>query len=182
MFAHFNPDINGKLLRGVIYRLASISDASKISKITFEREGLVRNKDFKYYLERTREELENIETATDFHLIVAEYKGEIIGYGRSIYYDLRKIQVTYPAPSGWYLMGLVVKPEFRRHGIGHRITEERLTRLSKRSNKVYCVVNSNNKAAVDLYEKSGFRKVDEGEGFLKIKFDGGKGYLFKRDL
>ena len=136
------------------------------------------NKDFKHYLERTQKELENIESATaEFHLIVAEYEQEIIGFGRSIYYDLEKTQVTYPAPSGWYLSGVVVKSKFRRRYIGYRIIKERLIRISENSNEAYFVVNSNNKASIELHKKIGFKKIDEGEGFLNIKFDGGNGYL-----
>lgn len=167
---------------GVTYRLASEHDASEIARITFEREGANRKKDFNYYFERTKKELENIESAVGFNIIVAEYEGKIIGFGRSIYYDLKKIQVPYPAPSGWYLMGVVVKPEFRRHGIGRRITEERLMRISKNSTDAYCIVNSDNQISIKLHEELGFKKISEGEGFLKVKFDGGKGYLFKKEM
>ena len=86
---------------------------------------------------------------------------------RSIYYDLEKTQVTYPAPSGWYLMGVVVKPKFRRHYIGHRITKERLIRISESSNEAYFVVNSNNQVSIELHKKIGFKKIGEGEGFFK---------------
>ena len=182
LFANFQPGIKGKILNGVIYRLASESDASEIAKITFEREGTRRNKDFKHYLKRTKSELEAIESATDFNLIVAEYKREIIGFGRSIYYDLGKIQVAYPAPAGWYLMGVIVKPKFRRHGIGRRIIEERLIKISENSSEVYFVVNANNKTSIKLHEELGFKKINEGEGFLNIKFDGGKGCLFKKQI
>ena len=182
IFANFQPNIKGKFLNGVIYRLAAESDASEIAKVTFEREGTKSNKNFKHYLKRTESELENIESATDFNLIVAEYKTEIVGFGRSIYYDLGKVQITYPAPSGWYLMGVIVKPEFRRHGIGRRIIEERLIRISENSSEVYFVVNANNKASIKLHEELGFKKIDEGEGFLNIKFDDGKGCLFKKQM
>ena len=166
----------------VTYRLASEDDAAEIARITFEREGVHRKRDFNYYFKRTKKELENIETATGFHIIVAEYEGEIIGFGRSIYYDLKKIQVPYPAPSGWYLMGVVVKPEFRRRGIGRRITEERLMRIFKNSTEAYFIVDSNNQASIKLHEELGFKKISEGEGFLKVKFDDGKGYLFKKEI
>ena len=179
IFADFQPHIKGKPLDGVTYRLAFEGDAADIAGITFQREGVKKKKDFNYYLERTTKELKNIESAQDFHLIVSEYKKEIIGFGRSIYYDLKKIQVTYPAPSGWYLMGVVVKPEFRRHGIGQYLTKERLIRISKNSKEAYYVVNSHNKTSIELHKKLGFKKIDEGEGFLNIKFDSGKGYLFK---
>ena len=78
-----------------------------------------------------------------------ELKVSIVGFCRSIYYDLEKTQVTYPAPSGWYLMGVVVKPKFRRHYIGHRITKERLIRISESSNEAYFVVNSNNQVSIE---------------------------------
>lgn len=182
LFARFQPDIKGKPLDGVVYRLVFESDANEIAKITFEREGLSKNKDFGFYLERTKKELEDIESAIEFNLIVAEYKKEIVGFGRSIYYDLRKTQVPYFSPSGWYLMGLVVKPNFRRRGIGRRITEERMALISENSNEVYFVINSINRVSIELHKKLGFKKIDEGKGFLKIKFDGRKGYLFKKEI
>ena len=64
MFANFKPSINGKPLNNITYRLASANDATEIAKITFEREGLRSNKDFKYYFERTQKELENIGSVT----------------------------------------------------------------------------------------------------------------------
>ena len=76
-------------------------------------------------------------------------------------------------------MGVVVKPKFRRHYVGHRITKERLIRISESSNEVYFVVNSNNQASIELHKNIGFKKIGDGEGFLKIKFDGGKGCRFK---
>ena len=169
-------------INDVTYRLASENDVAEIARITFQREGANRKKDFNCYFERTKKELEDIEIAVGFNIIVAEYEGEIIGFGRSIYYDLKKIQAPYPAPSGWYLMGVVVKPEFRRHGIGRRITEERLIRIFKNSTEAYFIVDSNNQASIQLHKELGFKKISEGEGFLKVKFDNGKGYLFKKEL
>ena len=65
-------------------------------------------------------------------------------------------------------MGVVIKPEFRRCGIGQRITEERLIRISENSKEAYFIVNSHNKASIELHEKLGFKKIEEGEGFLKL--------------
>ena len=148
MFARYQSGTKRKSLDGVIYRLASEKDADAIAKITFDREGGSRNKSFEYYLERTKNELKGIELATDFNLIVAEYEGDIIGFGRSIYYDLEKIQVPYSAPSGWYLMGVVVRPEFRRYGIGHRIVKERVIHISENFNEIYFIVDVQNKVSI----------------------------------
>ena len=79
-------------------------------------------------------------------------------------------------------MGVVVKPKFRRHGIGRRITEERLMRIFRNSREAYFIVNSNNQASIQLHEELGFKKMSEGKGFLKVKFDDGKGYLFKKEI
>lgn len=182
-YAIFNERIKSSFdLSGILFRRATEKDSIGIAKLTHARDGEKNNKSLEYFIERTNSELKDIVVATDFHMLVAEVNGEIVGFGRSILYDLNKIIVPHKAPSGWYLMGVIVNEEFRRRGIGQVLTQIRIEEISKISNEVFYIVNAENKSSIKLHEKIGFEIIDEGAGFLKVTFSGGKGYLCRKIL
>lgn len=163
-------------------RYATSDDAHKIARIISEN-----NNDpelsFDYFLKRTRSELAHGGNRKGFHIIVAEVEGEVVGYGRSIYYSEQMIKnYTYPAPVGWYLMGVTISPEFRGQNIGALLTKKRLAHIKQVSSKAYYVVNQNNKTSIKMHEKFGFKERQRGPGFLKVKFNGGLGMLFECNL
>jgi ribosomal protein S18 acetylase RimI-like enzyme len=85
-------------------------------------------------------------------------------------------------PSGWYLMGLVVKPEFRGLGIGLKLTMKRLDWLKQQTDFVYYYVNANNQVSIKLHEKIGFVQFGDQNSYPGITFTGGKGLFFRLDL
>ncbi|WP_024818793.1 GNAT family N-acetyltransferase [Arthrobacter sp. 31Y] len=82
-----------------------------------------------------------------------------------------------PAPSGHYLGGVTVLPEFRRRGVATKLTEARLRWIWERAERAWYVVNARNQASLVLHGKWGFREVARGPRFHTVKFDGGEGVL-----
>jgi ribosomal protein S18 acetylase RimI-like enzyme len=173
-FAKYEPNIIPRSpLKNVIYRSAQKNDSEEIAKITFQRENNSKKYDLNHYVEKSKKEINSLETNDKLYLFVAEYNKQIIGFGRIKYYN---------NPSRWFLMGVIVSPNFRRMGIGKNLTIERLKFIKKKSNEIFYIVNAQNKVSIALHEKLGFKKIDEASTFLNVKFDGDKGFLFQYEI
>lgn len=85
------------------------------------------------------------------------------------------------APDGWYLLGLIVDPRFRRRGVGRRLTEERLRWLRGRTEKVWYFASSANQASIDLHSEFGFRLTTENLELPGVSFTA-SGLLFGADV
>ena len=85
--------------------------------------------------------------------IVARIGTEIVGFA-GVIDTVDRLEIT----------NIVVKKSFRKSGIGNALLTE-LIKLAKESNKaeITLEVNNTNVAAINLYEKSGFKNV----GFRK---------------
>lgn len=85
--------------------------------------------------------------------IVAKIETEIVGFA-GIIDTLDQFEIT----------NIVVKKKFRNNGIGNALLIE-LIKLAKTNNrdKIILEVNSENKPAIKLYEKNGFKNI----GFRK---------------
>ncbi len=92
-----------------------------------------------------KQELENENSI----YIVAKYEGKIVGFG-GIWKAVYDVHVT----------NIVVKKDLRHLGIGTKILEK-LISISKelKFNSITLEVNENNKNAIKLYEKFGFKKL-----------------------
>ncbi len=86
------------------------------------------------------------------------------------------------APPGWYLMGVIVRPDMRRRGLGEQLTQARLRWLETRTDRVYYFTTADNHASRTLHEAFGFRRVREGLTPRSLAFDGGPSTLFERLL
>jgi len=86
------------------------------------------------------------------------------------------------APPGWYLMGVIVRPDMRRRGFGEQLTQARLRWLETRTDRVYYFTTADNHASRTLHESFGFRRVREGLTPRSLAFDGGSCTLFERLL
>ena len=80
-------------------------------------------------LERLRADLQH----PDRYTVVACADGEVIGYGAVIHHELSPTDPPNTAPTGYYLIGLIVSPDWRRHGIGDLITIERMRWTAERA-------------------------------------------------
>lgn len=85
--------------------------------------------------------------------IVAKIETEIVGFA-GVIDTLDQLEIT----------NIVVKKKFRNNGIGNALLIE-LIKLAKINNKdkIILEVNNENKPAIKLYEKNGFRNI----GFRK---------------
>ncbi len=174
-YALFNSSEKSTDLPNVILRKSTVDDAKDLSQILFEREpkeqsiGECYNR---FHLEFQKN------TPDNWALFVAEFNGQVVGYGR-----LSLITNTtpnpYPKPKAWWLTGLGVKNDFRRKGIARKLTEKRIQFIQSKKEDLYYVSNSKNLASIKLHEHFGFKKVSEAPGYGSVSFDGGLGYLFQ---
>jgi ribosomal protein S18 acetylase RimI-like enzyme len=81
------------------------------------------------------------------------------------------------APDGYYVSGVTVLPEWRRHGAGTRLLDALTAWIWDRSDRAWSVVNAQNLPSLAPHERHGFREVDRGPTFAGITFTGGSGVL-----
>ncbi|WP_461862938.1 ribosomal protein S18-alanine N-acetyltransferase [Thermococcus sp.] len=88
--------------------------------------------------------------------LVAEYNGKVIGY-----------VMAYLRPDlEGHVMSIAVDPEYRGNGIGRALMVEVIERLIKKGAQyIGLEVRVSNEAAINLYEKLGFRKVKRIIGY-----------------
>jgi GNAT superfamily N-acetyltransferase len=98
--------------------------------------------------------LRTVRDGVDRVLFVAQVAdGPVVGYGRVV-------RAQPPAfPDGWYLLGLVVDPRWRRRGIGAALTAARTRWVAERADRVYYFKHQANRASQDLHTALGFRPV-----------------------
>ena len=120
--------------------------------------------------------------ATDRASFVALVDGHLVGYSTVAWLAPGIGHPNSAAPDGWYLLGLVVDPRFRRRGVGHRLTAERLRWLVGRTDRVWYFANSTNRASIDLHTGFGFGLRAEDLEFPGVSFTDGAGLLFGADL
>jgi ribosomal-protein-alanine N-acetyltransferase len=110
----------------------------------------------------------------DVHLdcwLVAEHSTGLLGYSLGV--------PTTDGATGW-ILGLAVRPAFRRQHCGTRLTEASLRLLgSRKTRTAYLTVDPDNMAAVALYRKLGFTA---GELFQDYLGPGEHRRLMTRDL
>jgi RimJ/RimL family protein N-acetyltransferase len=114
--------------------------------------------------------------------LVAEDEGRWVGFGRA-----RNLATSALAPScvaaGWYLLGVIVAPDFRRRGVATELTRLRLEWVGRRASEAFYFANSLNLASIDLHRKLGFVEVQRPFAFPGTSFGGGGvGVLFRASL
>ncbi|MBD3236600.1 MAG: GNAT family N-acetyltransferase [Candidatus Eisenbacteria bacterium] len=160
-------------------RIPEVADAEAIARISSEREGgdpTARLPDIRWGIRRDRRSRGAL-------VLVAEIAGTTVGFGRLRYvpHIPPRARAGY-APGGWYLTGVIVDPDFRRRGVAHILTRDRLRWIASRSRHAYYVANARNRASIALHEAFGFVEMTPGPELAGIAFCGGEGVLFRADL
>lgn len=121
-------------------------------------------------------------TDPDRMLHVADDAGRIAGYARTTYWERPADAPPNAAPTGWYLIGLVVSPDYRRRGVGRALTDARLAAVAARASEVWYFANALNRSSLDLHTGLGFEEVTRDFWFPGLTFDGGEGVLARARL
>ncbi|MFX0538151.1 N-acetyltransferase family protein [Ornithinimicrobium sp. Y1847] len=109
--------------------------------------------------------------------LVAAAGEEILGYGKAGHLDPRS-RGGRGMPTGWYLSGLVVRPDQRRRGWGRRLTEARVqTLVSRGVEEVWYFAAAVNTVSLDLHAGLGFVEVTRDFQAPWVSFTGGEGVL-----
>ena len=184
LFADYSPERGGEPLppEDLAIRPARRSDAAPIGRLIAEREG----RSMESGVDEAQREIARSESDEPFLLCVAEADEKIISFGRCGWLDPRPAGKPHAAqnaaPCGWYLMGIIVAPAFRRRGVGFELTRYRMRWLATRAREAYYFVNARNRASIDLHEKLGFTELTRDFTIPKVSFTGGVGILFRAEL
>jgi ribosomal protein S18 acetylase RimI-like enzyme len=129
-----------------------------------------------------REHLASCLADDDHHLLVAAVGSEVVGFGHVMPFVAPDGAPADVAPDGYYLVGLVVVPAWRRHGIGERLTAARMAWAAERADTIWYFANASNGATLDLHRRLGFVEVSRQFTFPGVAFAGGNGVLLRAPL
>ena len=104
--------------------------------------------------------------------------------------DARRVRYFRPpdeappnvAPSGWYLSGLIVVPEYRCQGVGKSLIRARLDWIGEHDGWAYYFANAQNRVTINLHQQFGFVEVTRDFTYPGATFVGGTGVLFRARL
>jgi RimJ/RimL family protein N-acetyltransferase len=161
----------------VSFDRATREDLPALAEITAEREGESADR----WLESFGRTLDRASTGSAL-VLVARSSGEIAAYGKVERHVLPEPSLKNAAPAGWYLAGVIVRPEHRRRGIGAALTGARLDWIAGRARTAHYFANARNQASVDLHAALGFREISRDFHHPHAHFEGGAGILFACDV
>lgn len=167
-------DMPGPLL----IRRARTQDVDALGRLSADREG----GDASRHAAAFKRALEGDDVDRTSIILVAEVDREIAGFGKVRFLNESRGDERPSSPEGWYLTGLLVDARFRRHGIGSRLTEERLRWIGARNRFAHYFSNARNLVSIALHERFGFVELSRGSQFAGVSFVGGEGVLFRVDL
>ena len=158
-------------------RLAALDDVGAIASILVTSSG----EDEHAHLAGASREIAEQNGVKPMRMVfVAEEEGKVVGFGRVGYLSPPETAPDNCIPDGWYLNGLIVKPDQRNRGIAALLTESRLDALADRTMIVRYFANSLNRVSMELHRKLGFLEVSRGIWVPKGKFSGdGIGILYE---
>jgi RimJ/RimL family protein N-acetyltransferase len=110
-------------------------------------------------------------------LFVATVEGCFVGFGRTTHFIPPAGAPSNVAPEGYYVVGLLVDPGWRRRGVGLALTRARMAWAFQRAAEVWFFANARNLASLDLHARLGFAEVTRDFAFPGVCFDGGVGVL-----
>ena len=172
-FAPYDPDSTRRPAESAIsVRPAVAADLAVCAELIVTRTGGPA--------EARREMLLNDLERADRYVAVACAESEVVGYGGVFRHEF--VSEHPAAPTGYYLVGLIVAPAWRRYGIGELLTLERMRWTAERAGEIYYFANLANGATLDLHERLGFTEVTRDFTFPKAPMVPGAGVLLKASL
>jgi GNAT superfamily N-acetyltransferase len=174
-WATYKRDGVGELsMEDLVVRPAVAADCRGVAAIVRERDGVP--------LADARAHCERDVAGADRLLLVATVGEELAGFARAARWQQPPRASDKTAPSGWYLLGVVVRDRWRRHGIALELTRRRLAWIAERAEEAYYFTNARNRVSIDLHQQVGFLEVTRDFEFPDASFEGGEGILFRVDL
>jgi ribosomal protein S18 acetylase RimI-like enzyme len=161
----------------LIVRDACERDLTEIAEIAAARESEPLEK-WRLSIERAFESTAQGQA----HVVVASLLEGIAGYGKTGYFVPPEDSPPNVAPEGWYLTGVVVRPAFRRQGIGSRLTISRLEWIATRADRAFYFANVRNKVSVALHSGVGFVEMTRDFHHPHASFEGDVGVLYVCEL
>lgn len=104
----------------------------------------------------------------DRYLVVAKVDDELIGYGRTAWSEPDPAAPPNAAPAGFYLVGLVVDPSWRRRGVASAIISARLAWVALRASDAWYFADVRNRVSIQLHERAGFKTVTDDFWFPTV--------------
>ena len=176
LFAEYSPrppeSSRQERARDFTARPGGMADVAAIAMLSAERSGRAIAPIVESVDRQMREDLERNDLT-----LVAEVGNKIVGFGRA-----RWVSAADNRPPGWYLLGVIVGPGYRRRGIAAELVRQRLAWIAGRSHEAHYFVNSLNLASIDLHRAFGFVEIQRPFCFPSVEFSGGGvGVLFRTD-
>jgi ribosomal protein S18 acetylase RimI-like enzyme len=173
-FAEYSPNAKSMPLPdGLLLREATREDTQDLARIIAERES----EPVETLLPLAERMLDRAHHGPSL-LLLATAGDVVAGFGRADYFIPPQDAPANTAPEGWYLNGVIVCPEYRRHGIGAKLTRARLTWIAQRQSKAFYFASALNLATIDLHKAFGFRELTRDFYYPRVSFEGGVGILF----
>lgn len=132
--------------------------------------------------EKLRADLQNPDRYSVVACATSDPDSQVIGYAAVILHERIPDQPATTAPTGYYLVGLIVSPQWRRHGIGELLTVDRMRWTAERADAVWYFANVENGAILDLHRRFGFVEVTRDFTFPNAPLAPGAGVLLRAPL
>ncbi len=81
-----------------------------------------------------------------------------------------------------HVMNISVSPNFQRQGAGRKMLEHLIEYARPRAEKIFLEVRPSNPGAIDLYRKTGFRKIGIRKNYYPAKDGKEDAIMFELDL
>ena len=172
-FAEYRPGAT-RHHADVVVRPAEVTDLAACADLIVSRTG--GSADDRH--NRLQADLDDL----DRYSVVAVVGGDVIGYGGVIRHEVSPADPPNMAPTGYYLVDLIVTHQWRRHGVGELLTRDRMRWVAGRADEIYCFANLGNGATLDLHQSLTFTEVTRDFTFPGDPLKPGTGVLLRADL
>ena len=172
---------SGNIEEYLTFKNAMVCDIPYLISIMLEREVDGNRNELE---KRTQREIEHFCDGQTYGLYIAKYQESVVGFCRFYHSDAIPIEkVMFESPKGYYAMGICVAKNMRRKGVAKFLSKKRegiLKNLGAR--ELYSCVALNNTTSQNMHKNFGFKEIGIVAGALTVKFDAGKGILYKKSF